>query len=77
MKKSELKQLIREEMENEHFDTKKELNSQISDGLLNSLKFMANYYSKTDKTLNRLFTSSYKQLEKIKVTKISTPKINV
>jgi hypothetical protein len=77
MKKSELRQLIKEELLNEEFtmkysssystfsNNKNELNEVIDDKLIKLLKYFSEYY-KIDSKLNRLFTSSFKQLEKIK-----------
>jgi hypothetical protein len=70
MKKSELKQLIKEEIlrenSSEFINNKKKLVQSIDNSnIIDLLKYFSTYY-KSDSPLNRLFTSSYKQLEKIK-----------
>jgi hypothetical protein len=70
MKKSELKQIIKEEILRENsselINNKKKLVQSIDNSdIIDLLKYFSTYY-KSDGLLNRLFTSSYKQLEKIK-----------
>jgi septation ring formation regulator EzrA len=70
MKKSELKQLIKEEIlrenSSEFINNKKKLVQSIDNSnIIDLLKYFSTYY-KSYSPLNRLFTSSYKQLEKIK-----------
>lgn len=67
MKKSELKEIIKENMMNINFSNyKKDLDNKIDDKLIFLLIYFSTYYEKHDKSLSRLFKSSYMQLEKIK-----------